>query len=40
MAETAARVALERGVALETVIEVTAGNTRRVLRLPDSSAKG
>ncbi|HBA71568.1 MAG TPA: TatD family deoxyribonuclease [Geobacter sp.] len=40
MAETAARVALERGVALETVIVVTAGNTRRVLRLPDSIANG
>lgn len=40
MVETAARVAQERGMALETVIAATAGNTRRILRLPGSIANG
>lgn len=33
MAETAEKVALERGIAVEAVIEATVANTRRVLRL-------
>lgn len=33
MRETAERVALERGIPVESVVAVTAGNTRRVLRL-------
>lgn len=38
MAETAARVAQVRGIPVETVIAATAGNTRRVLRLPIKKA--
>jgi TatD DNase family protein len=38
MAETAVRVAQERGIPVETVIAVTACNTKRVLRLPDYKA--
>ena len=38
MAETAAQVARLRGIPVETVAAATAGNTRRVLRLPINRA--
>lgn len=37
MVETAAMVARERGIPVETVMAATAGNTRRVLRLPKNT---